>query len=72
LKCRIAGVVAVDKEAVEDAEGDRGHGEKIHSRYRLPPVDEPQPACYDGFAANLWALNSAVECHLHTLSVRSN
>ena len=26
-------------------------------------------ACYDGFAANLWALNSAVECHLHTLAI---
>jgi len=26
-------------------------------------------ACYDGFAANLWALNSAVECHLHTSSL---
>ena len=26
-------------------------------------------ACYDGFAANLWALNSAVECHLHTVEV---
>ena len=26
-------------------------------------------ACYDGLAANLWALNSAVECHLHTVEV---
>jgi hypothetical protein len=26
-------------------------------------------ACYDGFAAKQWALNSAVECHLHTVEV---
>ena len=28
-------IVADDKEAVEDAEGDRGHGEKIHGRNRF-------------------------------------
>jgi hypothetical protein len=27
--------------------------------------------CYHGFTANQWALNSAVECHLHTFP-RSN
>jgi len=26
-------------------------------------------ACYDGVAANLWALNSALECHLHTVAI---
>ena len=26
-------------------------------------------ACYDDFAANPWALNSAVECHPHTVEV---
>jgi hypothetical protein len=25
--------------------------------------------CYHGFTANQWALNSAVECHLHTVEV---
>ena len=25
--------------------------------------------CYDGVAAKNWALNSAVECHLHTVEV---
>ena len=29
-----AAIVSDDKEAVEDAEGDRGHGEKIHGRNR--------------------------------------
>jgi hypothetical protein len=26
-------------------------------------------ACYDEFAAKKWALNSAVECHPHTVEV---
>jgi hypothetical protein len=26
-------------------------------------------ACYDDFAAKQWALNSAVECHPHTVEV---
>ena len=29
-------IVADDKEAVEDAEGDRGHGEEVHGRNRFP------------------------------------
>jgi len=24
--------------------------------------------CYDGFTSEKWALNSAVECHLHTIA----
>jgi len=31
-------IVADDKEAVEDAEGDRGHGEEVHGRNRFPVI----------------------------------
>ena len=31
-------IMADDKEAVEDAEGDRGHGEEVHGRNRFPVV----------------------------------
>ena len=31
-------IVADDKEAVEDAEGDGGHGEEIHGRYRFAVI----------------------------------
>src|SRR5499427_6728350 len=31
-------IVADDKEAVEDAEADRGHGEEVHGRNRFPVI----------------------------------
>jgi hypothetical protein len=31
-------IMADDKEAVEDAEGDRGHGEEVHGRNRFPVI----------------------------------
>ena len=31
-------IVTDDKEAVEDAEGDRGHGEEVHGRNRFPVI----------------------------------
>src|SRR3954464_3232848 len=31
--------------------------------------NRPEVACYDRFAAIKWALNSAVECHPHTVEV---
>jgi hypothetical protein len=31
-------IVADDKEAVEDAEGDRWHGEEVHGRNRFPVI----------------------------------
>jgi hypothetical protein len=31
-------IVEDDKEAVEDAEGDRGHGEEVHGRNRFPVI----------------------------------
>jgi len=33
-----AAIVADDKEAAEDAEGDRGHGEEVHGRNRFPVI----------------------------------
>jgi len=31
-------IMADDKEAVEDAEGDGGHGEELHGRNRFPSL----------------------------------
>src|SRR5215469_12091195 len=33
-------IVADDKEAVEDAEADRGHGEEVHGRNRFPVISK--------------------------------
>ena len=39
-------IVADDKETVEDAERDRGHGEEVHRRNRFPVILETR--------ANVW------------------
>jgi hypothetical protein len=36
------------------------------------PEHSWEVACYDELAAKTWALNSAVECHLHTVEVRGS
>ena len=40
-------IVADDKEAVEDAEGDRGHGEEIHGRDRFPVIHKKRMPALD-------------------------
>src|SRR5690348_9424297 len=42
-------IVADDKEAVEDAEGDRGHGEEVHGRNRFPVIRKKPRQRWVGF-----------------------
>ena len=41
----------------------------LYPELRLTMITDWELACYDEFAAKKWALNSAVECHPHTVEV---
>src|SRR5215467_4294258 len=41
-------LVADDKEAVEDTEGDRGHGEEVHGRNRFPVIRKKRAPALGG------------------------
>jgi hypothetical protein len=42
-------IVADDKEAVENTEADRGHGEEVHGRKRFPVIRKKRVPALDGW-----------------------
>src|SRR5215472_10655479 len=44
-------IVADDKEAVEDAEADRGHGEEVHGRNRFPVIPKKGAPAWAGWGS---------------------
>ena len=57
-------IVADGKEAVEDAEGDRGHGEKIHGRDRFPVIHKKRTPALDRVGISGRSLHPAGDASL--------